>query len=55
MRLAFLSVSGLFRNATSTTDVIVKQLLCSTAVSDHFSTVYSNTEYQNYLCATRPT
>lgn len=40
-------------NATATTDLIVKQLLCSSAVSDFFSTSYgsSSTEYNEYLCA----
>ncbi|CAK9082418.1 unnamed protein product [Durusdinium trenchii] len=40
-------------NATATTDVIVKQLLCSSAVSDFFQTFYASNPatYQEYLCA----
>ena len=40
------------RNATATTDLIVKQLLCSSAVSDFFSTFYASnpTTYAEYLC-----
>jgi len=40
-------------NATATTDLIVKQLLCSSAVSDFFETFYgsSSTDYANYQCA----
>lgn len=42
------------RNATATTDLIVKQLLCSSAVSDFFETFYgsSSTDYAEYQCAT---
>lgn len=40
-------------NATATTDLIVKQLLCSSAVSDFFETFYgsSSTDYAEYQCA----
>lgn len=44
------------RNATATTDLIVKQLLCSSAVSDFFEGFYgtSSADYSDYLCATGP-
>ncbi|CAJ1431281.1 unnamed protein product, partial [Effrenium voratum] len=39
-------------NATSTTDLIVKQLLCSTSAKDFFQTFYSSSsaDYNDYLC-----
>mmetsp|Transcript_46762 Transcript_46762/g.109466 ORF Transcript_46762/g.109466 Transcript_46762/m.109466 type:complete len:925 (+) Transcript_46762:104-2878(+) len=39
-------------NATATTDIIVKGLLCSSAASDAMQQIYASdvTEYNNYLC-----
>ena len=38
------------RNATATTDVIVKALLCSSASSDALQSLYSAEAYNEYLC-----
>ena len=38
------------RNATATTDVIVKALLCSSASSDALQSLYSSEAYNEYLC-----
>jgi len=37
-------------NATATTDVIVKALLCSSASSDALQSLYSSEAYNEYLC-----
>ena len=38
------------RNATATTDLVVKALLCSSAASDALQSLYTTEQYNNYLC-----
>ena len=44
----------LLRNATATTDLIVKALLCSTAAGDALQSLYDTAQYNEYLCEAGP-